>query len=65
MVATQASSEILLRLVTAGWTAEDWERLPHDAGSRYEIIAGVLYMRTVPSARHQRIIRQIVRALFQ
>ncbi len=64
MVATQASPEMLLRSVTAGWTAEDWERLPHNDGKRYEIIAGVLYTRTTPSARHQRIIRQIVRGLF-
>ena len=34
------------------WTHADWETLPDD-GSRYEIIDGVLYMSTAPSAFHQ------------
>lgn len=37
------------------WTAADWERLPDD-DSRYEIIEGVLYVSTAPSAFHQWIV---------
>ncbi len=52
--------ELLLHSVDANWTAEDWERLSHRDGNRYEIIGGVLYLSTSPSLRHQRIVRQIV-----
>lgn len=41
------------------WTRADWEALPDD-GSRYEIIEGVLFMSTAPSAFHQYIIWQMV-----
>ncbi len=41
------------------WTAAHWEVLPDD-GNRYEIIDGVLYMSTAPSAFHQYIIWQLV-----
>ncbi len=41
------------------WTRADWEALPDD-GNRYEIIEGVLYMSTAPSAFHQYIIWQVV-----
>jgi Uma2 family endonuclease len=58
MVVAQASRELLLRSVDATWTAEDWELLSHEAGRRYEIIDGVLYVSTAPSARHQRILRR-------
>ncbi len=34
------------------WTVEYWDRLPDD-GRRYEIIDGVLYMTSAPSAAHQ------------
>jgi Uma2 family endonuclease len=54
-----ASREALLRSVDANWTEQDWEQLPHDDGNRYEIIDGVLYVSTAPSARHQRITRQV------
>jgi Uma2 family endonuclease len=37
---------------SGSWSVEDWERLP-DEGRRYEIIGGVLYMTTAPSAAHQ------------
>ncbi|MFN8515430.1 MAG: Uma2 family endonuclease [Chloroflexia bacterium] len=57
--------ETLLRSVDATWTAADWEQLPHDDGRRYEIIGGVLYVRTAPSLRHQRIARQVVLRLHQ
>mgnify|MGYP001080075773 CR=1 FL=1 len=55
--------ELALRSQDAGWNRERWERLPED-GNRYEVIDGVLYMTTAPSAFHQWIIRQIVRILF-
>lgn len=41
------------------WTYADWETLPED-GNRYEIIDGVLYMSTSPSAFHQWIIKRLV-----
>lgn len=58
------SRDALLRSFDATWTAADWEQLPHDDGNRYEIIDGVLYVSTAPSARHQRITRQIFLASF-
>lgn len=61
MVVAQASRELLMRSIGANWTAEAWERLPH---KRHEIIDGVLYVRTAPSARHQRVIRRGARELF-
>ena len=42
------------------WTAADWETLPDD-GNRYEIIEGVLYVSTAPSAFHQWIIARLLR----
>ena len=59
-----AKRDVVLRSVDADWTAADWAQLPHDDGNRYEIIDGVLYVSTAPSARHQRIIRMIVLACF-
>ncbi len=41
------------------WTYADWETLPED-DNRYEIIDGVLYMSTSPSAFHQWIIKRLV-----
>ncbi len=41
------------------WTYADWENLPED-GNRYEIIDGVVYMSTSPSAFHQWIIKRLV-----
>ena len=64
MVVAQASRELLLRSIDANWTAEACEGLPHENGNRYEIIDGVLYVSTAPSARHQRVIRQSARELF-
>ncbi|MCC6613732.1 MAG: Uma2 family endonuclease [Anaerolineae bacterium] len=40
------------------WTRADWERLPDD-GNRYEIIEGVVYMSTSPSAFHQWILQNL------
>jgi Uma2 family endonuclease len=64
MALTLANREVLLRSIDATWTADDWELLPHEDGNRYEIIDGVLYVSTAPSARHQRILRLIFLALF-
>jgi Uma2 family endonuclease len=45
-----------------GWTVADWERLPDD-GNRYEIIDGVLYVTTAPSAHHQWVSLKLSRLL--
>lgn len=50
--------ELTLRSPDATWNRAKWELLPDD-GNRYEVIDGVLYMTTAPSAFHQWIIRQI------
>lgn len=55
--------ELALRSHDATWDRARWEQLPAD-GNRYEVIDGVLYMTTAPSAFHQWIIRQIARILF-
>jgi len=52
--------EFLLRSPAASWTYEMWERLPND-GNCYEIIDGVLYMATVPSFWHQRVVGNLLR----
>jgi Uma2 family endonuclease len=59
-----ANRDVLLRSLDKGWTAADWEGLPHEDGNRYEIIGGVLYMSSPPNVRHQRIVRKAVLALF-
>jgi Uma2 family endonuclease len=56
--------DLALRSHRADWDRARWEQLPDD-GNRYEVIDGVLYMTTAPSAFHQWIIRQVVRALFR
>ncbi|MCS6939809.1 MAG: Uma2 family endonuclease [Roseiflexus sp.] len=63
MTIVHAGPERALRSLRADWNRERWEQLPDD-GNRYEVIDGVLYMTTAPSAFHQWIVRQIVRALF-
>jgi Uma2 family endonuclease len=63
MTVTADLPELALRSHRADWDRARWERLPDD-GNRYEIIDGVLYMTTAPSAFHQWIVRQIARALF-
>jgi Uma2 family endonuclease len=63
MTITAELPELALRSHRADWDRVRWEQLPED-GNRYEIIAGVLYMTTAPSAFHQWIVRQIARALF-
>lgn len=45
--------EFLLRSPDATWSFDKWEQLPED-GNRYEVIDGVLFMSTAPSATHQR-----------
>jgi Uma2 family endonuclease len=55
--------ELMLRSADAAWDRAKWEQLPDD-GNRYEVIDGVLYMTTAPSAFHQWILRQIIRILY-
>ncbi len=57
-------ADLALRSLDASWDHARWATLPAD-GNRYEVIDGVLYMTTAPSAFHQWIIRQIVRVFFQ
>lgn len=52
------SPELILRSPRANWNRARWEQLPAD-GNCYEVIDGVLYLTTAPSAFHQWIIRQI------
>lgn len=63
MTIVHTGPERALRSLRADWNRERWEQLPDD-GNRYEVIDRVLYMTTAPSAFHQWIVRQIVRALF-
>jgi Uma2 family endonuclease len=56
--------ELMLRSADASWDRTKWEQLPDD-GNRYEIIDGVLYMTTAPSAFHQWILRQLFVTLYQ
>lgn len=56
---TIATPELFLRSPNGGWTYELWETLPDD-GNRYEVIDGVLYMSTSPSAFHQWLIQLLV-----
>jgi Uma2 family endonuclease len=46
------------------WTPADWERLPAD-DVRYEVIDGVLFMTTAPSAGHQWVVAHLTRFLLQ
>ena len=41
------------------WTYEDYCQLPDDAGERYEIIEGVLYVMSGPTPRHQRSVGRV------
>ena len=63
MTAISELPELMLRSADAAWDRTKWEQLPDD-GNRYEIIDGVLYMTTAPSAFHQWILRQIIRILY-
>ena len=63
MTLTVHFPELTLRSLRANWDRLRWEQLPAD-GNRYEIIDGVLYMTTAPSAFHQWIIRQIFLTLY-
>ena len=62
MTLTALPRDVTLRSTDATWTAADWERLPDD-GNRYEIIDGVLYVSTAPSAFHQWIVQEMYVAL--
>jgi Uma2 family endonuclease len=56
--------DLLLRSLDATWDRARWEQLSDD-GSRYEVIAGVLYRSTVPTPLHQWIVRQAARLLMR
>jgi Uma2 family endonuclease len=49
-----------MRSLDTAWDYARWEQLPDD-GNRYEVIAGVLYMRTCPSVFHQWIVARLLR----
>jgi Uma2 family endonuclease len=53
------SIEYQLRSSDASWCYAKWEQLPND-GSRYEVIDGVLYMSTAPSADHQSVVLALI-----
>lgn len=57
-MAVHLLTDLALRSHDATWDRVRWAELPED-GNRYEVIDGVLYMSTAPSAFHQWIIRQI------
>ena len=61
---TALPRDVTLRSTDAGWTRELWEQLPDD-GNRYEIIDGVLYVSTAPSAYHQWILQELLAELRQ
>src|SRR5215211_7613059 len=63
MTITTKMPELVLRSPDSDWNRERWEGLPDD-GNRYEVIDGVLYMTTAPSAFHQWILRQLTRTLY-
>lgn len=56
-------AELALRSHDASWTYTRWTLLPDDS-NRYEVIDGVLYMTTAPSAFHQWIVSRIVYQLY-
>jgi Uma2 family endonuclease len=56
---TVAETQLLLRSTSADWTFERWETLPDD-GNLYEVIDGVLYMSTSPSAYHGWIVMRLI-----
>lgn len=57
-----ALPDMAMRSLDAAWDRARWEALPDD-GNRYEVIDGVLYMSTSPSAFHQWIVGQIYAVL--
>jgi Uma2 family endonuclease len=63
MLDALATHDLLLRSVSADWTAEDWERLPHERGYRFEIIRGMLYVQCLPTIKHQQISGRALRIL--
>lgn len=57
-----APPDLAMRSLDAAWDRVRWETLADD-GNRYEVIDGVLYMSTSPSAFHQWIVGQIYSVL--
>lgn len=53
-----ALPDMAMRSLDSAWDRARWGALPRD-GNRYEVIGGVLYMSTSPSAFHQWIVGQI------
>ncbi len=59
-MAATTMPQLVLRSLDGGWDYARWEQLPDD-GNRYEVIDGVLYMTTSPSAYHQWISGRLLR----
>ncbi|MGH2351208.1 MAG: Uma2 family endonuclease [Chloroflexota bacterium] len=64
MAVTITRPELVLRSPDATWNRARWEALAAD-GNRYEVIDGVLYMTTAPSAFHQWIVQRLFLTLHQ
>lgn len=64
MATLMAVPELILRSHEPGWDRRRWETLPAD-GNRYEVIDGVLYVTTAPSAFHQWIVQRLFLTLHQ
>lgn len=57
-----ARQDMAMRSLDSAWDRARWGALPQD-GNRYEVIEGVLYRSTSPSAFHQWIVGQIYTVL--
>jgi Uma2 family endonuclease len=56
---TVVTPQLRLRSIDPSWDFERWSAID-DASNRYEVIDGVLYMGTVPSVTHQRLLLEIL-----
>lgn len=45
------------------WTWTEFARLPSEGSTRYEVIAGQLYMTPGPAPRHQRVVMRLIELL--
>lgn len=57
-------AQLTFQATETNWDRSRWEQLPDD-GNRYEVIDGVLYMTTAPSAFHQWIVQEVYALLRQ
>lgn len=57
--ATMIQADLLLRSIDASWNEARWQTLGDD-GHRYEVIDGVLYLTTSPSAFHQWVLLRLL-----